>query len=60
MRWPGHEEVPAIGRQWAAARALAELGRRLGDHAFADVAANALDRPALGRDRASAPGRGGR
>ena len=47
VRWPDHPEAATIGRQWSAARALGELGHRLGDHAFDEVVANALSRPAL-------------
>jgi len=48
VRWPGHAEVDTIGREWSASRAFTELGHRLGERAIAEVAANALSRPALG------------
>ncbi|MDD7939565.1 DUF1876 family protein [Actinomycetospora lutea] len=48
VRWPDHPSVVVIGRQMAAARALVELGHRLGDHAVDDAFANAYGRPALG------------
>ncbi|GAA4880420.1 dsRBD fold-containing protein [Actinomycetospora straminea] len=47
VRWPDHPSVAVIGRQVAAARALVELGHRLGDHAIDDAFANAYGRPAL-------------
>lgn len=47
LRWPDHAEAATIGRQWSGARALTELGHRLGDHAFGEVAANAVDRPVI-------------
>jgi hypothetical protein len=48
VRWPHHPSVTIIGRQMAAARALVELGHRLGDRAVDDAFANAYGRPALG------------
>ncbi len=48
VRWPDHPAVTSIGREAAAARALVELGHRLGDHALDDAFANAYGRPALG------------
>lgn len=54
VRWPDHPDVAAIGREAAAARALVELGHRLGDRALDDAFANAYGRPALG----TAPPRG--
>jgi hypothetical protein len=53
VRWPDHPAVTAIGRETAAARALVELGHRLGDRALDDAFANAYGQPALG---APAPG----
>ncbi|PVZ06347.1 dsRBD fold-containing protein [Actinomycetospora cinnamomea] len=49
VRWPDHPAVTTIGREAAAARALVELGHRLGDHALDDAFANAYGRPALGQ-----------
>ena len=48
VRWPDHPDVRVIGRGAAAARALVELGHRLGDRALDDAFANAYGRPALG------------
>lgn len=47
VRWPDHPSVAGIGHQMAAARALVELGHRLGDHALEDAFANAYGRAAL-------------
>lgn len=49
VRWPGHTQAATIGREWAASRAFTELGHRLGERAFAEVAANTLGHPAVGR-----------
>lgn len=55
VRWPDHPAVAIIGHQVAAARALVELGHRLGDHALEDAFANAYGRPALTPPSTTAP-----
>jgi hypothetical protein len=56
VRWPDHPAVAGIGREAAAARALVELGHRLGDRALDDAFANAYGRPSLGPASSGAKG----